>query len=191
VGRASDEGLSLDVIRKRRAIRLCGVGRLADEVASWLRERKTITVSIVTRRLKEGKTYEDFRRAWYHIVGFGSSSKLITMINAFDPLEVIVMGFIKTSIKDLQSLLKIDVSQRLENPLDDVIEQSIGRKFGIMASEDDFSASGRMDYRPPSIKGKETDLQDIGRCLREVSKLVTEATSERDRAKKAKNSLKV
>ena len=25
-----------------------------------------ITVAIVTRRLKEGKTYEDFRKAWYH-----------------------------------------------------------------------------------------------------------------------------
>ena len=30
-----------------------------------------ITVAIVTRRLKEGKTYEDFRKAWYHTIGFG------------------------------------------------------------------------------------------------------------------------
>jgi hypothetical protein len=28
-----------------------------------------ITVAIITLRLKEGKTYEDFRRAWYHTVG--------------------------------------------------------------------------------------------------------------------------
>jgi len=31
-------------------------------------------VSIIIRRLKKGKTYEDFRKAWYHTTGFGIDS---------------------------------------------------------------------------------------------------------------------
>ncbi len=42
-----------------------------------------MVVSIIKRRLKEGKTYDDFRKAWYHTTGFGTTSKLYTMINAF------------------------------------------------------------------------------------------------------------
>lgn len=51
-------------------------------------------VSIVTRRLKEGKTYGDFRKAWYHTIRFGINSdtpsepplgRLYTMINALIP----------------------------------------------------------------------------------------------------------
>jgi hypothetical protein len=60
------------------------------------------TVSILTRRLREGKTYEDFRKAWFHTTGFGvegkevegSSNRMFSMINVFDPREVVVIGFI-------------------------------------------------------------------------------------------------
>jgi hypothetical protein len=41
-------------------------------------------VAIVTHRLKEGKTYNDFRRAWHHNIGFEVSNKMLTMFNAFD-----------------------------------------------------------------------------------------------------------
>ncbi|HII98558.1 MAG TPA: hypothetical protein HA272_04700 [Methanoregula sp.] len=33
--------------------------------------RLITTVSILTRRLKEKKTCEDFRRVWFHTTGFG------------------------------------------------------------------------------------------------------------------------
>jgi len=33
------------------------------------------TVSILTRRLREGKTYDDFRKAWFHTTGFGVEGK--------------------------------------------------------------------------------------------------------------------
>ncbi|MDY9923200.1 hypothetical protein [Methanobacterium sp.] len=42
------------------------------------------TVAIVTRRLKEGKTYDDFRKEWYHTIGFGASNKMYTIVNTFD-----------------------------------------------------------------------------------------------------------
>ncbi len=33
------------------------------------------TVSILTRKLREGKTYDDFRKAWFHTTGFGVKGK--------------------------------------------------------------------------------------------------------------------
>lgn len=144
-----------------------------------------IAVSIITRRLKEGKTYEDFRKAWYHTVGFGTSSKLYTVINAFDQREIIVVGFVEINPdQDPLSILRIDVKERLDNPLDDVIEPEIGREFGILVSEDDFSADGALGYNPPSIGGKETDLTEIAEGLAAAKKLIAQASKERDSAQK-------
>jgi hypothetical protein len=143
-----------------------------------------ITVAIVTRRLNEGKTYEDFRRAWYHTVGFGTPSKLSTVINAADPREIIVIGFVETDLDRYLAGLKIDVKERLANPLDDVIEPVIGRTFGILVAEDDFSAPGAIAYKPPSVGGKETDLAKVTRELSEISRMIALASAERDRMKK-------
>jgi hypothetical protein len=56
-----------------------------------------MTTAIISQPLNEGKTYEDFRRIWFHTVGFGTSSRLCTMINAADSREIIVMGFVETT----------------------------------------------------------------------------------------------
>jgi len=44
-----------------------------------------ITVAIVTRRLREGKIYEDIRKAWYHTVRFGTVTRRYSLINAMGP----------------------------------------------------------------------------------------------------------
>ena len=44
-----------------------------------------IAVAILKRRLREGKTYEDFRRAWFHEGGFGAQNQMLSMINIADP----------------------------------------------------------------------------------------------------------
>ena len=142
-----------------------------------------ITVAIITRRLKEGKTYEDFRKAWYHTVGFGTPSRLCTVMNAADPREIIVIGFVETEPEQLLSGLEIDVRERLEHSLDDVIEPEIGRKFGILIAEDDFSAAGSLEYKPPAIAGKMTDLESVSRDVGEMVKMIAQASAERDRAR--------
>jgi hypothetical protein len=144
-----------------------------------------IGISIIKRRLREGKTYEDFRKAWFHTVGFGSPAKLYTTINVFDPREIIVIGFVDYSEAELDkllSVLRIDVKERHANPLDEVIEPEIGREFGILASEDDFSAAGAIEYKPPSISGKETDLKKLSLDLSEFGKAIAQASFERDHA---------
>lgn len=142
-----------------------------------------ITVSIITRRLKEGKTYEDFRKAWYHTVGFGTSSKLYTALNVKDPREIVVMGFVESKMEEFMEGLEIDVKERLENPLNDIIEPEIGRKFGMIISEDDFSDEGVIEYKEPSINGKETDINAVYNDIAQVAELISKASAKRDRLK--------
>jgi hypothetical protein len=144
------------------------------------------TVAIITRRLKEGKTYADSRKAWYHTVGFGTSSKLYSVVNASDPREIIVIGFVEMSIENALSTLRIDVKERLDHSLDDVIEPGIGRRFGLVVSEDDFSTDGAIDYRPPSIAGKETNLDEVSTNLSTIAEAIAEASKERDAAGREK-----
>jgi len=150
--------------------------------------RTMTTVSILTRRLKEGKTYEDFRRAWFHTTGSGvkgkevegSSARLLTFINVFDPREVIVLGFATTTPGQLKDALDIDVKVRGENPLDDVIEPAIGRTFAIQVAEDDFSAAGDIPYHPAMIGGKETDMVQFRHDLQAVAGLYAAGAMKRD-----------
>jgi hypothetical protein len=155
------------------------------------------TVSIITRRLREGKTYEDFRKAWFHTTGFGlkggeaegSGNRMYSMINIFDPREIVVMGFDTTTLEQLEAALAIDVKYRGENPLDAVIEPAIGRKFCAMVAEDDFSAAGDIPYAPPSIGSRQTDLAEFGRNLHAIRELYAAAADNRDAANAARKKI--
>lgn len=150
--------------------------------------RLMTTVSILTRRLRDGKTYEDFRRAWFHTTGFGvkgkevegSSARLLTFINIFDPREVIVLGFATTTLDQLRDALDIDVKVRGENPLDDVIEPAIGRTFALQVAEDDFSAVGDIPWHPAMIGGTETDMTQFHRDLQAIAGIFAAAAQKRD-----------
>ena len=152
------------------------------------------TVSILTRRLKEGKTYDDFRKAWFHTTGFGvegndvegSSNRMYSLINIFDPREVIVLGFATTTLGQLEDALDIDVNVRAGNPLDAVIEPEIGRKFCALIAEDDFSAIGDIPYKPAGIGGKETDMAEFEKNLLAVAGLYAAASKKRDAVNEAR-----
>jgi hypothetical protein len=151
------------------------------------------TVAIITRRLKKGKTYEDFRKLWYHSTGFGvggkgkrGSNHMYSMINMFDEREVVVVGISTTTLKQFQETLKIEVEFRGKNPLDSVIEPEIGRKFYALISEDDFSSAGKIDYRPPAIAGKETNLKKFNKNLLAIRKLYATAAKKRDEITQAR-----
>jgi hypothetical protein len=151
-------------------------------------QRRLNTISILTRRLREGKTYEDFRRVWFHTTGFGvagketggGSARLLTFLNIFDPREVIVIGFATTTIDQLKDALEIDVKVRGENPLDEVIEPAIGRTFALQIAEDDFSAAGDIPWHPAMIGGVETDMAQARRDLMAVAGIYAAAAQKRD-----------
>lgn len=146
------------------------------------------TVSILTRRLKEGKTYEDFRKAWFHTTGFGvegddtegGSNRMYTLVNIFDPREIIVLGFATATLKQLEETLNIDVKVRGENPLDDVIEPEIGRSFGALVADDDFGAAGDIPYCPPMVDGKVTDMKEFERTRLALLSVFAAAAAKRD-----------
>lgn len=151
------------------------------------------TVSIITRRLKKGKSYDDFRKAWYHATGFGvkdkdkgGSNTMFTLINMFDPNEIVVLGFVKTTLGQFKDALKIEVAFRGENPMDDVIEPEIDRRFYALISEDDFSAAGKVSYKPPSIAGKETNLDEFYENLQAIKILFADAAKKRDEINEAR-----
>ncbi|HXY12651.1 MAG TPA: ROK family protein [Thermoplasmata archaeon] len=142
-------------------------------------------ISIVTRRLREGKTYDDFRRAWFHTVGFGTTARLYTAVSVADPREIIVVaiGEVRPG-QDPMALLRTDVKERTEHPLDAVIEPEIGRNFGVLVAEDDFSHPGQIPYRAAFVDGRPTDFAEVDQALSVGRTLIAKAAEERDRARK-------
>jgi hypothetical protein len=146
-----------------------------------------MVISILTRRLRKGKTYQDFRKAWYHTVGYGAPIKLYSAINVFDQREIIVVGLGEIGPgQDPLKMLRTEVKERLDHPLESVIEPEIGRTFGIVVSEDDFSPVGKMEFKPASVNGKETDFQEIAQGLSLGRELITRAAAERERARRVR-----
>jgi len=142
-------------------------------------------LTILTRRLKEGKTYDDFRKAWYHTVGFGLPTRLYSAINTFDTREIIVVAMGEVDADQAVKMLRTDVRERLEHPLDGVIEPEIGRTFGIIVAEDDFSPQGSLEIKPASVGGRETDFAEVAQGLAVAKRLIAQAAAERDEAKKS------
>jgi len=42
-------------------------------------------VALIYRRLREGKTFDDYRKAWYHTHGFGAPTRMYTVKTASIP----------------------------------------------------------------------------------------------------------
>lgn len=143
-------------------------------------------VAMVTRTLKPGKTYEDYRVAWCHTTGFGIPTTMYTVIDAFKPRNIISIGILDGELFELFQSLQIDVKDRLANPLDEVIESTIVRNFGIVAAIDDFSPAGNLTYVEPQVDGIPTDYNEILNTLGIISQEIEKASIQRDKAKSEK-----
>jgi hypothetical protein len=142
-------------------------------------------VAIIQRRLKPGKTYDDYRKAWFHTKGFGVPTDMYTVINAFDPQEIISIGIMQLPLEQVPHVLQIDVTERLKNPLDDVIEQTIIRHFGIVVAEDDFSSPDLLQYNPIStVDGVVTNFTEVNDTIKNFAEMIAKASRERDQIKK-------
>lgn len=140
-------------------------------------------VAIVTRTLKAGKTYDDYRKAWFHSRGFGVPTQMYTVVNTFNPREIISIGIIDCTLEELTAGLEIEVADRLGKPMDDVIEATIVRTFGLVAAVDDFSAAGELAYVPPSIDGVPQSFDEIAGLLETVASELRAASARRDELK--------
>jgi hypothetical protein len=120
-------------------------------------------VSILVRRLREGKTYEDFRRAWLPERGFGWPTRVVTAQRMDDPREIVTIGFSDVSEEEAKALLEqvgIDRSgeESGQDPaggaepddvareqlarrsrISEVIEPQMTRAFYVQVADDDLT----------------------------------------------------
>jgi hypothetical protein len=112
-------------------------------------------ISVLVRRLRPGKTYEDFVEAWYPDKGFGVSGRgPILARSVTDEREILAFGFIDVASRDgLARLLdRVGEQEAVRHArLEDVIESTAVRGIYEVVDEFDFSTdetveAGRPDY---------------------------------------------
>jgi hypothetical protein len=100
-----------------------------------------IVISVLSRRLREGKTYEDFREAWLPEQGFGFPTRVVSAVNVEDQREVLTIGFSELDEAEAEAQLqRIGPEQeRRHDRVDAVIEPGMTRHFYVQVAEDDFT----------------------------------------------------
>lgn len=99
-------------------------------------------VSILVRRLREGKTYEDFREAWLPEKGFGWPTRVVTAQRMDDPREIVTIGFSDVGREEAEALLqqvgvehsgeqRDKAAEESEEHLDEVAEEQLARRARI------------------------------------------------------------
>jgi hypothetical protein len=100
-------------------------------------------IAVLVRRLREGKTYEDFLDAWYPDKGFGVGVRgPITARNLADEREILTIGFVDlTSREELDKAMARVAEQEAtrHDRIDEVIESTTVRAIYEQLDEFDFS----------------------------------------------------
>ncbi len=100
-----------------------------------------IVVSVLVRRLREGKTYEDFREAWLPEQSFGFPTRVLSAQRVDDEREVITIGFSEMDEAEAEAQLQRigPQEQRRHERIDQVIEPEMTRAFYVQVAEDQFT----------------------------------------------------
>jgi hypothetical protein len=114
-----------------------------------------VFIAALVRRLRPGRTYEDFVKAWYPDQGFGVAGRgPLLGVNVTDEREILTLSFIDlASREDLETALQrvADQERVRHDRLADVIESTTVRAIYEQRDEFDFSsddtvAKGRPTY---------------------------------------------
>jgi hypothetical protein len=113
-------------------------------------------IAVFVRRLRPGKTYEDFLDAWYPDQGFGFGGRgPITAVNLDDEREILTIGLVdlpdKTALGEAFKRVGEQESVR-HGRIDGVIESTSLRAIYEQRDEFDFSTdetvkAGRPNWR--------------------------------------------
>ncbi len=100
-----------------------------------------IVISVLARRLREGKTYEDFREAWLPDQEFGFPTRVVSAQRVDDEREVITIGFSELEEAEAEAQFQRigPQEQRRHERIDAVVEPEMTRHFYVQVAEDDFS----------------------------------------------------
>jgi hypothetical protein len=113
-------------------------------------------VSVLVRRLKAGKTYDDFVRAWYPARGFGVRTRgPVVARNVNDEREIMVIAFLELDTGETLEQVgeRIASAETLRHErIADVIESTELRGIYEVADEFDFSTDETVARgRPESL----------------------------------------
>jgi hypothetical protein len=102
-------------------------------------------VSVFVRRLKEGRTFEEFLAEWEADRGFGVPTRVFNAPSIDDPRDVITIGFVDISVEELEAGLAAVAAQESvrHDRIDTVIESTKLRRMFEVRSEHDFTAEPR------------------------------------------------
>jgi hypothetical protein len=112
-------------------------------------------ISVLARRLKAGKTYEDFIAAWYPDKGFGVPTRgPFVARNVADDREVLVIGFVdlpdRASLDEAMARLA-EQEQARHDRIAGVIESTELRGIYEVTDEFDFSTDATVAAGRPSL----------------------------------------
>jgi hypothetical protein len=104
-----------------------------------------VIVAIFRRRLRPGKTFEDFKAAWEAEQGFGVPARVLTAVALSDPRDVLTIGFVDLDPADLEAgfAKAAEQEQARHERIAEVIESTELREFYELRSEHDFSGAPR------------------------------------------------
>jgi hypothetical protein len=104
-----------------------------------------VIVAVFRRRLKNGKSFEDFKQAWEAEKGFGVPTRVFNAVSLTDEREVLTIGFVATEPEALQTgIEEVGAQEQVRHGrIDDVIESTELRAMYRLATEHDFSGDPR------------------------------------------------
>ena len=110
-------------------------------------------IAVFVRRLRDGKTYEDFLDAWYPDKGFGFGGRgPITARSLTDERELLTIGFVdlpsRESVDEAMARLAEQESLRHDR-IDEVIESTSLRTLYEQLDEFDFSTDESVERGRP------------------------------------------
>jgi hypothetical protein len=102
-------------------------------------------VFVLVRRLKAGKTYQDFKAAWYPQTGFGVPTRVINAVRRDDPSEILSIGFIDTDSGTLDTVLaRVGAAEaKRHEHIATVIEATVHRGLYQIVDDQDFTDTPR------------------------------------------------
>jgi hypothetical protein len=104
-----------------------------------------VIVAVFRRRLKSGKSFADFQRAWEAEQGFGVPTRVFNAVNLADERDVISIGFVAVEPEQLEAGIARVAGQEQgrHSRIAEVIESTDLRAMYRLTTEHDLSAAPR------------------------------------------------
>ena len=101
----------------------------------------SMVLAVFVRRLREGRTYADFREAWKAERGFGVPTRVVSGRRLDDDREIITIGFVDVDPEALEEGFAgiAEQEQVRHNRIEEIIEPGMTRAFYLQVGDDDLS----------------------------------------------------